>query len=55
MPMLINVCHIAFVKGRSINDNTFLARNLVKHYERSETSPRVMMKIDVRKAYDIVN
>ncbi|KAK9723972.1 hypothetical protein RND81_05G038200 [Saponaria officinalis] len=45
----------AFVKGRGIQDNIMLAHLLSKHYERKHISPRVMMKVDIQKAFDSLN
>ncbi|KAK9671811.1 hypothetical protein RND81_12G056000 [Saponaria officinalis] len=45
----------AFVYDRSINDNTMLAHELVKGYGRAGASPRYVIKIDIRKAFDSVS
>lgn len=43
-----------FIPDRQILDNTLLATELVKGYGRKGLSPRCMIKIDLRKAYDSV-
>ncbi|XP_069143402.1 uncharacterized protein [Solanum lycopersicum] len=43
-----------FVPGRKIADNLVLAHELVKAYTRKHMSPRSMLKIDMQKAYDLV-
>ncbi|XP_056688387.1 uncharacterized protein [Spinacia oleracea] len=41
-----------FIPDRSIADNILLASELIKGYTRKYISPRCMIKIDLRKAYD---
>ncbi|XP_074277513.1 uncharacterized protein LOC141601143 [Silene latifolia] len=43
-----------FVKGRSILDNGLICQDLVRLYNRKAASPRCLIKIDLRKAYDSV-
>ncbi|XP_019236486.1 PREDICTED: uncharacterized protein LOC109216760 [Nicotiana attenuata] len=43
----------AFVQGRSMIHNILICHDLLRHYNR-KTSPRCLMKIDIRKAYDMV-
>ncbi|XP_039067051.1 uncharacterized protein LOC120212942 [Hibiscus syriacus] len=45
----------AFIKGRSIVDNTLLAQEIVRGYSRSSLSPRCTLKIDLRKEFDSVS
>ncbi|KAK9733160.1 hypothetical protein RND81_04G047700 [Saponaria officinalis] len=42
----------AFIKGRSILDNVLICQDLVRLYHRKSCSPRCIMKIDLKKAYD---
>ena len=42
----------AFIQGRSITDNIFMAQELEKGYERSTLSSRCAIKIDLQKAFD---
>lgn len=44
----------SFVAGRSLVHNVLICYELLRHYNR-ETSPRCMMKIDLRKANGIVS
>ncbi|KAL2461381.1 Uncharacterized protein Adt_44801 [Abeliophyllum distichum] len=45
----------AFVQGRSMAENIDLPQELLRNYNRKLISPRCMLKIDLRKAYDSVN
>ncbi|XP_039037375.1 uncharacterized protein LOC120174667 [Hibiscus syriacus] len=45
----------AFVKGRSIIDNTLLAQELVRGYSRKKISPICALKIDLQKAFNYLN
>lgn len=44
----------AFVQGRSMVHNVLICHDLLRHYGR-KTIPRCLMKIDLRKAYDMVS
>ncbi|XP_039002249.1 uncharacterized protein LOC120128690 [Hibiscus syriacus] len=55
MSMLISPNQTAFVKGRSIVDNTLLAQEIVKGYGRNNISPRCALKIDLQKAFDSIH
>lgn len=44
----------AFVEGRSLIHNVLICHDLLRHYNR-KTSARCLMKIDLRKAYDMVS
>ncbi|XP_020256684.1 uncharacterized protein LOC109833427 [Asparagus officinalis] len=52
---IVNDAQSAFVKGRQISSNISLAHELAKSYSRKGISPRVMLSIDIRKAFDTVN
>ncbi|CAH9091992.1 unnamed protein product [Cuscuta epithymum] len=52
---IINPAQGAFVDGRLMSDNIFLAQELVRGYARKRVTPRCMIKIDLRKAYDTVS
>ncbi|XP_019237733.1 PREDICTED: uncharacterized protein LOC109217895 [Nicotiana attenuata] len=43
-----------FVEGRSLIHNILICHDLLRHYNR-KTTPRCLMKIDLRKAYDMIN
>ncbi|XP_020259065.1 uncharacterized protein LOC109835503 [Asparagus officinalis] len=55
MGCLISEAQSAFVKGRHITNNILLAHELVKNYGRKHISPRIMVNIDIRKAFDTIN
>lgn len=42
----------AFIKGRCISDNIFLAQELTNGYHLPRGKPRMALKIDLMKAYD---
>nr|XP_016482889.1 PREDICTED: uncharacterized protein LOC107803640 [Nicotiana tabacum] len=44
----------AFIKVRNILDNVIIAHELVKSYTKKGVSPRCLVKVDIRKAYDSV-
>lgn len=54
MSGLVDYRQTTFVPGRLITDNIAIIHDLVKGYGRKIISPRCMMKIDMRKAYDSV-
>jgi len=54
MDVLVDKNQSAFVPGRLLNDNIILSNELVKGYERKNVSPRCMLKVDMKKAYDSV-
>ncbi|XP_074288629.1 uncharacterized protein LOC141613783 [Silene latifolia] len=54
LPDIISPSQSAFVKGRDIVENILICQDLVKLYNRSVVSPRVIMKIDLQKAYDSI-
>lgn len=45
----------ALVEGRSMMHNVFIYHDLLRHYNRKSASPRCLMKINLRKAYDMVS
>lgn len=55
LPSLINQNQSAFVSGRYILHNVLIGVELVRLYNRTNASPRALMKLDIRKAYDSVN
>ncbi|KAL2252275.1 UNVERIFIED_CONTAM: hypothetical protein Sindi_0022200 [Sesamum indicum] len=55
---LIDRCQAAFVGGRNITDNIFLAQEMVRQYSRNSRkwiSPRCTINVDLRKAFDSVS
>ncbi|KAE8728090.1 hypothetical protein F3Y22_tig00004779pilonHSYRG00078 [Hibiscus syriacus] len=55
LPDLVTLNQTAFIKGRSIIDNTLLAQELVRGYGRKTISPRCSLKVDLHKAFDTLN
>lgn len=46
--------HAAFVEGRSLVHNILICYDLMRQYNR-QTSPRCLMKINLKKAYDMIS
>lgn len=55
MNSVIHEAQAAFVQGRSLAENVLLAQELIKQYNRKRVSPRCVIKVDIRKAYDSVS
>ncbi|GKB24097.1 putative RNA-directed DNA polymerase, eukaryota, reverse transcriptase zinc-binding domain protein, partial [Tanacetum coccineum] len=45
----------AFVPGRRISDNILITQELMHNYHRNRGSPRCAFKVDIQKAYDMVD
>ncbi|XP_074266805.1 uncharacterized protein LOC141590092 [Silene latifolia] len=54
LPDIVSCSQGGFVKGRNIVDNVLICQDLVRLYNRKTASPRCLIKIDLRKAYDTV-
>lgn len=52
---IVDKAQSAFIEGRLISDNIHLAEQFLHQYERKNVSPRCLLKIDIRKAYDSVD
>ena len=52
---VINPAQAAFVEGRSLAENVLLAQELLRQYSRKRVSPRCLIKVDIRKAFDSVS
>ena len=52
---LVNNAQFDFIPGRQISDSILLAAELVKGNICQYNSPRCMIKMDMRKAYDFVD
>ncbi|XP_074301310.1 uncharacterized protein LOC141632687 [Silene latifolia] len=52
LPLLVGPEQAAFVKGRSIHENIMLSQSLVKGYGRKYLTPRCLIRVDIRKAFD---
>lgn len=55
LPHLVSSNQSAFIEGRSIIENILICQDLIKYYKRSNASPRCLLKIDLRKAYDTIS
>ncbi|KAH0724551.1 hypothetical protein KY284_000416 [Solanum tuberosum] len=51
---LVRPAQTAFIEGKSIIDNIMFSHELLKWYSRKGLSPRCVMKIDLRKAYESI-
>ncbi|XP_074301196.1 uncharacterized protein LOC141632554 [Silene latifolia] len=54
LPDIISSSQSAFIKGRDIVGNILICQDLIKLYKRKSCSPKLMMKLDLQKAYDSV-
>ncbi|XP_074314107.1 uncharacterized protein LOC141649312 [Silene latifolia] len=54
LTQIISPTQSAFIKGRSILGNILISQDLVRLYTRKTISPRCLMKVDLRKAYDSI-
>jgi hypothetical protein len=54
LPSLVSQCQSAFVKGRCIHDNFILVQQTTKALHRQK-DPRVLLKLDISKAFDLVS
>ncbi|XP_050211813.1 uncharacterized protein LOC126661972 [Mercurialis annua] len=57
-PILMNIVsskYSTFIPRRFIAHNIMLARELVTNYHRNTGSPRCLLKIDLKKAYDSIS
>ncbi|KAL9690876.1 hypothetical protein QQ045_011288 [Rhodiola kirilowii] len=52
---LVDQSQAAFVKGRNIANNISIVQELLCKYNRKHLSKRCMLKIDITKAYDMVD
>jgi len=55
LPDLINESQGAFVKGREILYNVLICQDLARGYQRKHISPRCILKIDLKKAFDSIH
>lgn len=54
LPLMISKSQSAFLPGRLLAENVLLATDLVDDYNTQAISPRGMLKVDLRKAFDCV-
>lgn len=55
LPLIIDKAQSAFVKGRSMVENIYLAQEIMRDYGRKRTTPKCTLKIDIRKSYDTIS
>ncbi|XP_074320087.1 uncharacterized protein LOC141656897 [Silene latifolia] len=55
LPDVISVNQGGFVKGRSIVENILICQDIVRLNNRKAISPRFLLKVDLKKAYDSVS
>ncbi|XP_057965487.1 uncharacterized protein LOC131156053 [Malania oleifera] len=49
---IVSHAQSAFVKQRSMIENIYLVQEIVRKYARNRVSPRCLLQIDLKKAYD---
>ncbi|XP_022853935.1 uncharacterized protein LOC111375367, partial [Olea europaea var. sylvestris] len=52
---IVDQAQTAFIEGRSMMQNIHLAQELLRQYNRKRVASRCLLKIDIRKAYDLVS
>ena len=52
---LVSMNQYAFIPSRSISENVLLAQEIVRNYHKGIGKPRCTLKIDLMKAYNLVN
>jgi len=55
LPHLIHQHQGAFFKGRELLFNILMCQDITRGYARLGISPRCIMKVDLRKAFDLVD
>jgi len=55
LPHLVDGSQCAFILGREIVHNVMLCQEITRRYTRRTITPRCIMKLDLKKAYDSVN
>ncbi|XP_074305233.1 uncharacterized protein LOC141640282 [Silene latifolia] len=54
LPDIVSINQGGFIKGRNIVENVLICQDIVRLYNRQTASPRCLVKIDLKKAYDSV-
>ncbi|XP_057951032.1 uncharacterized protein LOC131145870 [Malania oleifera] len=52
---IIDPAQAAFIQKRSMVENIYMMQELIRGYARKRVSPRCLIKVDLRKAYDTVD
>lgn len=55
LPELIAENQGAFIQGRFISHNIMICQDMVRDYGRKKSSPGVIIKMDMKKAYDSID
>ncbi|XP_074289017.1 uncharacterized protein LOC141614161 [Silene latifolia] len=55
LPHIISPNQGGFIKRRNIIENILVCQDVIRLYKRTAVSPRCMIKVDLRKAYDSVD
>lgn len=55
MAALVDEVQGVFIKGRSIIDNVLVCQGFVQGYHKPQGTPRCLLKLDLRKAYDMLD
>ena len=55
LPDVINHSQSAFVPGRQISDNILLTQEIMHNYHLDNGPPKCALKVDLRKAFDMVS
>ncbi|KAK2652935.1 hypothetical protein Ddye_012791 [Dipteronia dyeriana] len=55
LPDIISPSQSTFVAGRSIGDNILLVQELMRNYHKDIGCPRLALKVDLMKAFDMVD
>lgn len=55
LPEIVNENQGAFVKGGLLMHNVLIAQELIRLYKRKNVKPSCIIKVDLRKAYDMVD
>ena len=51
---IVDPAQSAFIQNRSMIDNIFLLQELLRQYGRKRASPRCILNVDLRKAFDSI-
>ncbi|KAL0386146.1 UNVERIFIED_CONTAM: hypothetical protein Sradi_3008900 [Sesamum radiatum] len=55
LDLIVDPSQNAFLPGLKINDNLFLAQELLAGYNQNYLPPGCSIKVDLRKAYDSID
>lgn len=55
MPSFMDLAQAGFFKGRFMMENIFLVQELIREYMKKRTTPKCMLKVDIRKAFDSIS